>query len=449
MRFAGCAEAFRRRIPVLFLVTALTGTGSAALAQTADAQRWYEQGLAELRQGRAQQAQESFRRAVEADPSFAGAWLDLAIAAHAAGNVAQAEEFLGILESRFTLPDGLVRGVAALRVQIRETLTAAPATWAWSRSAQAAVGHDTNANAGLAVGDLTLTFPGGGITLPLAPEFRPRADTFASAHLAVEGAKRLAEGQIELSAAVRTRRNFAVHDFDTLELQSDIGYASNEPLFGGVLGPWLSGPWRVGAAMQHARLGGNALFNAASLSVAHVWRGRCDPQAAVELNVRRFPSAANLDGHLLWLGAGAFCPTEAPGPKAGWKVQGRVGHEWARNAYEAANGRPGGNTVHAELSLARQWAWQGEGGEHRVEAAAQWAGAWDSKGYSPLLGDNARRSIQRWQWGGSYTFPLGRWARAADGWVGILSYQKYLQRANLDLFRADGQTVQFAVRKAF
>lgn len=449
MRFAGCAEAIRSRIPGLLLAAALGSFGSAALAQTAEAQRWYEQGLTELRLGRFQQAQDSFRKAVEADPGFAGAWLDLALAAHAAGNVAQAEEFLGILESRFALPDGLSRGVEALRVRIRESLTAEPAHWNWSRTAQAGIGHDSNANAGLSASDLTLTFPGGGVTLPLAPEFRPRADAFAAAHVTLEGVKRLGEGQIEVSAAARAKRNFDVHDFDTLEFQSDVGYASKQPFLNGALGPWLSGPWRVGAAIQHARLGGHALFNAASLSAAHVWHGPCDPQAAIELNVRRFPSATNLDGHLLWLGAGAFCPSDAKGPKAGWKFQGRVGHEWARHAYEAANGRPGGNTIHGEISLARQWAWQGDAGEHRVEAVLQWATARDSKGYSALLADNASRRIQRWQWGGSYTFPLTRAAGTEDGWTGILSYQKYVQRSNLELFRADGQTLQLSVRKPF
>src|SRR5947207_12956528 len=89
VQFAGFAEAARRlfiALPVLAGVLAW----SQACAQTPEAQSWYSQGVRALDERRYADARAALLKAGAADPNFAGAWLDLAIAAPAAGHTVAA-----------------------------------------------------------------------------------------------------------------------------------------------------------------------------------------------------------------------------------------------------------------------------------------------------------------------------------------------------------------------
>lgn len=447
MRFAGCAEAARRHSLGLFLAAAVLASGPAL--GSPPAQRWYAEGVKALDEGRFADAQAALLKAVEADPGFAGAWLDLAIASHAAGDTVQAEEFLSILEARFVLPEPIAAGVAALRHSIRDQDPPGPLVWNWRAVAQGGAGYDSNANAGLAVNDLTLTLPGGGVSLPIASALKPQGDAYAVASLVVDGWRRHGTGQLEAGASLKARRNARVTEFDTLEAQASVGYASNAPAFEGVWARWLPGPWRVGAAVQQSRLGGSTLFNSFSLSGVHAWTQLpCSPQGSVEWTYRSFPTAPNLDSRLAWLGLGAACPSDKPGSRGGWNLHGRLGHEGAKNAFVSNQGRPGGDTWHVEAGITRHWRWAGPRGPQRLEALVQWAGARDTEGYSPLLANNARRHVQRATAGIAYTFPLVADA-GEDDWLGTVTVQGFRQTSNLGLFRLKGVAAQFTMQWAW
>lgn len=449
MRFAGFAEAARRLFSGLISVLAGVLAWSQACAQTPEARSWYSLGVQALDERRYADARTQFLRAVEADPTFAGAWLDLAIAAHAEGDTVQAEEFLTILEARFNLPPPIALGVANLRHAI-QAQRFAPAGWTWRTVFQGGAGYDNNANSGLARSDLTLTLPGGGVLLPLNPSLRPQSDSYAVASLGTEGSRPWRDGTVDVTASVKSRANASLREFDTLEALLGLGYLSSQPAFSGALGRWLPGPWRVGVTAQQLRLGGNALLNSVAFSAVHAWKDLpCTPRGGIEVDFRHFPVAPNLDSRLTWVSAGASCDSPWTGTSGRLNLQLRAGVEAARGNFTSDRGRPGDDTRHLELTMSHRWSWPGFNGTHRLEAQTQWARATDSQGYSPLLADNAPRRSSRLTAGMAYSVPLRPAGADEEGWVGTLALQAFRQRSNLEVFRVQGEVLQLTIQRTW
>lgn len=449
MRFAGFAEAARRLISGLLPVLAGTLAWSQACAQTPEAQSAYSEGVQALGERRYGEARAAFLRAVEADPSFAGAWLDLAIAAQAEGDTVQAEEFLTILEARFSLPPMIARGVRDLRQRIQAQRSAS-AGWRWRTVFQGGAGYDTNANTGLSRSDLTLTLPGGGVLLPLNPSLQPQSDSYAITSLSTEGSRQWRAGQVDVSASAKSRLNSRLHEFETVETLLGIGYTAGEPAFDGVWSGLLPGPWRVGITAQQLRLGGNALLNNVTFSALHAWKDLpCNPRAGLEFDIRHFPVAPNLDSRLAWVSGAASCDSPWAGTGGRLNMQMRAGWEAARGNFLSERGRPGDNTRHLELTVSHRWSWPGFNGTHRLEAQAQWAQALDTQGYSPLLSDNAPRRSRRTTAGLAYSVPLQPAGADEEAWIATLAVQGFRQRSNLEVFRVKGEVLQLTVQRSW
>jgi len=456
VRFAGFAEAARGLFIGLFLLAGSLAWRGAA-AQNPEAQSLYTQGLKAMQERRFDDARAALLKAVSLDPAFAGAWLDLAIATHAAGDIVQAEEFLTILETRFApLPESVAANVARLRSRIQEQTLAQASqagadAWRWRRVVQAGGGYDTNANAGLSLTDLTLTLPGGSVLLPLAPGLRPTPDRYATAGFAADGSRRHGRGQIEVAAGIRARNNADLNAFNTLEVLAGAGYSGEGPLFeNDSMAKWLPGPWRVGAVAQQLQVGNHVLLNSLMFSGVHAWAGApCSPQGSIDLDFRTYPAAPNLDSRTLWLTGGVACPS--PWKKYGGTLSAtlRLGYENARNDYESLTGRPGDDTRHLEATATHQWSWAGPNGTHKLDAQIQWAGAWDTRGYSPLLADNAAREVKRAAVGLVYNVPLEAGIADDKGWTANLALQAFRQRSNLEVFRLKGRVAQVTVQKSW
>lgn len=448
MPFAGFAEAARGLVIGLSVLAALAA-GGPAWAQNPEALDWYAKGLRALEASRYAQARADLLQAVQADPSFAGAWLDLAIATEADGDPVEAEEFLAILEARFDVPPAIEQKVAQLRDRINRHKTLAMRRWEWSATFQGGAGFDTNANAGLALSDITLTFPGGPIVLPIASTQMPRRDSYVANSVVTEGLRPAEGGQYEAAASIRSRVNDHLHGYDTVEMQGSVGYASAGPAFGGRV-PFAAGPWRIGVNVQQLRLGGSALMDAAAVTGLHAWLGvSCTPQAGAEFGMRHFPVAGNLDSHLYWLTGSATCETPWAGPGARATAQVRVGYESGRGDFETSGGRPGDDTRHLEFTLLQRWAWTGPRGPEKLEAQFQWAQAADTRGYSPLLASNAPRRLSRWTGSLSYTVPLPDLTLLGSGWMAVATAQAFRQRSNLELFRLKGEVIQLSLQKSW
>lgn len=464
MRFAGSASgAFRRALAACLLAAAVVT--APCHAQSPDALELYRQGLAALDAGRFHEARRLLLDAVDLNPDFPGAWLDLALATAGAGDLAQAEEFLDILEARFGLPDPIAGTVAGLRARLsaeREARRLAPsapvarspadpqtgagAAWQWRPEAQAAIGYDSNANAGLSLGDIALTLPGGSVVLPLDPGFRPRSDLYGLAQFGLTGRKSFDDDLLSADISLRHRRNLVERDFDTLELRAGFAFTSAGPLAGGV-GGLLPGPWRVSARVQQLRLGGSALQNAAQAGIEHVWPElACQPLAGLEFDYRVYPVARTLDARYLWLGLALRCPgLPLPGARQ-TLVELRAGHADARHE-SVTDGRPGGDTRHLELTLAHDWAWRAGPGDQRLRVRLQWEHARDSRGYSPLLADNAVRVVRRSA--ASFTWSLALDRFGAPRWRASLDFQRFRQDSTLALFELSGRVLQLGLQRSW
>ncbi|MEJ6021943.1 tetratricopeptide repeat protein [Ramlibacter sp. PS4R-6] len=446
MWFAGFAKAARGLVTALPVLASILGGGK-ALAQNDEALRWYTQGLQALEARRFSEARTLLQQAVQADPTFAGAWLDLAIAANADGDPVEAEEFLAILEARFAVPPVIAQRVSELRSVIQRRRNIEARAWVWSAMLQAGTGFDTNANAGLAQSDLTLTFPGGSVVLPIADTQRPRHDGYFASSMLVEGQRPSESGQYEVAASLRSRANAHLHAYDTIDFQTALAYAGGGPAFDGRV-PFVAGPWRVAATLQRLWLGNSTLLDSASFSAVHAWPSlRCTPQGGIELSVRHFPVASNLDSHLVWLTGSATCDSPWAGPGARTTAQVRVGYESGRGNFATPAGRPGDDTRHYEATLLQRWGWEGRQGNHRVEAQVQWARAEDTQGYSPLLASNAARRVSRWTGALSYSHPLGVLPVLGGGWLATGTLQAFRQQSNLELFRLRGEVIQLSLQK--
>lgn len=449
MPCAGRASRARRAVVALLLWAAASLVVAPSLAQSPAALERYRAGIAALEAHRYDEARETLLDVVALEPDFAGAWLDLALATAGAGDLAQAQEFLDILEARFTLPQPLAEGVAALRLRLTEALSQPEriTAWQWRRSAQTGLGFDTNANAGVALDALTLTLPAGLLELPLARSFRPRSDGFALASVAAAGTRPIGDGQIDVDLSLRGRRNFEEDDFDTLDLRAGFGWTIGGSPGGGDGEPARGdGPWRLSASLQHIRLGGSALGNSLGFAVDRAWPALpCRPTAGAEVDFRTYPVARTLDATMLWLGGAARCRGLVGAPeRSSFGVEARVGYAFARNGPGSTEARPGGDTRHLEIGASHEWYWVVRRGMRRLQAQFVWEHASDTDGYSPLLRSNRRRNVSRSVAGIAYSVPL---APVAGHPVELVfGAQWYRQRSNLELFRLSGEIYQLSLR---
>lgn len=491
MQCAGCVS----RVCLTLLAAAILGlpTGAGAQPLAAEvptlpsggnaANTTYEAALAALRAGQLQRARSLLLEVVRQSPQFAGAWLDLAIVTQALGDVVQAEEFLDLIERRFAVPPALQLTIAELRNRIRvaeraggPAPEAAPADVgpgaAATSSADAAGsaapqartpsaplrvqaqfggGYDANANAGLSATAISLTLPGGPISLPLADRFRPRGDAFNSAQLSAETTLRSptlqAWGitQIEWGGALRALSFRREDAFSTQEVQTSA--ALNVP-----------GPWRASVSAQHLRLGGLGFLSSAGGALRRAWpMAACQPQAALEWDRRRFETSPNLDSRLLWLGLQGLC-ADAQGPhRTSWQL--RLGHEAGltppAEGSPAPTSRPGTNTLHQEWAVVRRWAlpslpaaWVrafpgSSTAPPRLEAQAQWTHSRDTGPYSPLLSNNAARVVRRATVGLNLALPVG------PGWAVSAAAQGFRQSSNLQVFDSSGRLLMLQLQKTW
>lgn len=417
------------------------------------AQEVYEAGVKALAEHRYADARAALQEAVHADPSFAGAWLDLAIATEAAGDPVEAEEFLDILEARFKLPPVIALRVAQLRAQIhgRSAIAAnAPNAWRWKTQLQAGAGRDSNANSGLSLPDLTLTLPGGSVVLPVGQAQLPQADNYVLTSLAIEGLHSAQDGEWQVTGASRARANHHLHAYDTLELQAGGAFIGSRPAWGGPWAQVFPGPWRVGVSAQRLVLGGTTLLDSLSVTGVHAWTGAtCGPQAGVEVGARNFPSASNLDSSIVWLSGSALCDTPFLIERSTLTLQAKAGYESARHAYESALGRPGDNTRHLDVTALERWTRPGPFGAERMEVQFQWSSAHDTRGYSPLLASNEPRRLYRASVGLAYTMPLPSSQWAGDDWAVTAAAQAFRQTSNLEIFRVKGRILQLTLQKTW
>jgi len=190
----------------------------------------YEQALSALQKGNIDLAEKLLQDVVQLYPDWAGAWLDLSLIAYRKQQFAQAEEFLLILEQRFSpLPQGVQQAVQQLRSQLALHLKLSPTLSSdWTeRLAQTlqhqtavslGVGYDNNANAGLRFNSITLTLPDRNVDLTLAPTSQPISAAFVRAGVVHQTKLSFDKVDANFQIQMQARQYDGLPQFGNLEL---------------------------------------------------------------------------------------------------------------------------------------------------------------------------------------------------------------------------------------
>jgi len=397
-----------------------------------DPDQLYQLGLQALAGRQPELARQAFERVVTARPEFAGAWLDLALATFQSGDVVAAVEHLEYLRSQFSLPPALAAQVSAWLNQWQKTPHVSPATAdsadsaGWVGDLHLAVGHDSNANNGLARGQITLSLPTGNTLFDLDNAYRPRSDQFALANITLGGpSMALGRGRVSPLLLLRSKQLATESDFSTLDLQPGLVYQHPAGGQGG-------GNWQAHLMAQHYRLGGKSLFNGLRLSAQRnqPWQA-CQASASADLEARAHLRVPSLGGTLLGLGAGLWC--RLPG-SASLSATAKAGFDHARLD------RAGGSSRSAEWQLRYE---QALSPTQSLQFGWQHTRTTDQAGYSPLLQDNAARNLQR------STLSLSLRQVIAPAWEARLSLEHFVQRANLALFEQRGSLLMLGLAYRF
>lgn len=364
----------------------------------------------------------AFERVVLMQPDNAGAWLDLAIASSASGNLTSALGYLDYIEAQFNPPPALRPLIGALRNRIAsQSRTLSP----WRMQAEAMVGIDSNANSGLQSSVVPLTFGAQRIDMVLDPSFHARSDHFMLAGASAGYRRQLGENQLEIMMAARQRTYLHEHDFSALDLSAGAGLRHATAL----------GETSVWGYVEHLSLGGKPLLRNLRM-VAQIERPYlgCRIGFSTEAEWRRYVSPSTLDANLLWGQAGVACDWVARRLPVQTTLISRIG-------FDAPIGnRPGGDTRHGELiaQIAAPLAWGG-----RAELSTTLATTRDTEGYSALLENNAVRHLDRRNTRLLITVPLTTSTEA----LMLAENNRFL--SNLALFRQSGNSFSIGLRHQF
>lgn len=375
-------------------------SSEAGCLKSAPFHAWW--GATLLALGRPVEAVEPLERALLEDPDLPGAELDLAQALAQAGDTASARAFLSAMRRRPDLPLPIGSAIdrqldlLSLPAQIAGAITQG---WQYRLQLSALGGADSNLNNAPATSEITLTFPQGNVTLPLAPSSLARSGGALMGTAQWQGLRVRGDSLWVLQAELRARET---SHSDTNYQQADIAAT------------WLQAPvaprqWVVRLAATDLHYGGTNLVRATRGTVQYQWDslnaaaatgpwpevlGGCRPAASLELEDRRYPASSILNGVYEGGAFGWLC-RRSTSAQAGealtadtsfYSLQARVGTD-----HPLEDGRPGGSFKREEIRA--QW----EGpllSKGRIGALWTSTRQSDREAYSPLLGDVPRRTLR-------------------------------------------------------
>lgn len=379
-------------------------------------------------------AGEALERALLIDPDLPGAQLDYAQALLAQGDAASALGLLRQLQSRPDLPPHLQ---ALLK---RELGATDPSAWRTQWIVSSALGADSNLNNGPAAAELTLSFPQGPVTLPLADRNRPRGGAIWLNTLRWQGARQEQEQLWLVQAQVQARAT--AHSSATGYVQTDL------------MAHWLQAPeapaqWIARAGVGRVDFGGQQLLHGARASLLRQWtlpspdtqaaqQGRgwaslapCRPGLGLEVEQRRYPASAELNGvytgALLSVQCGSGAAADAPGTAGLVHQQAGLQLRWGRD-HASSPARPGGRYQRAELRAH----WEGRLGAMRLNADYGYTHQGDQTGYSPLLSHQRVRQTDRHSLRLEVSRPLPR--NQWNGAEAFAAFEANAQGSNLEAF---------------
>jgi len=375
-------------------------------------------GAAQLNTGQLSDALESLERALLLEPANGAAQIDYALALFEAGQLFAALEINARLLGREDLPTGLQAG---LRQRQRDWRRLTRQT---EGQLDVLAGYDNNLNGGPADDRLTLTLSGEPVLLELNPEFAPVSGPFTNLRAGARFRQLTPDAQHNISGDVRGRVSE--------DTESDILQFSGRYAF---IRPDEYHAFQIQAGVNHLFFGGSELFTASDVGFVYQPAGdaSCRPEFTLALQHQHFHEQSQLDALESRVTAGGICRQPAMGGTPGTQ---RLAFTMGLLANEnVEDGRPGGDRQGWQLNFD----WQHPLFKGSLRTQLNHTRLKDSKGYSPVLANNA----ERWQ---NRSFILFQYREPVEifGRDSILMVNLYhqQQRSNIELFRNNDTTVE-------
>lgn len=413
----------------------LTRLDSRREACIADASFLALLGALWLEQGDASQALLWLERSLMLEPSTPAAQADHALALAALGERTAARELLQRWAQRSDVPavlrarlEAAARGSSAPRAGVHPSAAGSRVgSLTWRRTLSVLRGHETNLDHSPRLAEITLSTPDGPVNLPLAVPLEPRRGAAWAAEAALQALYSpdpgtLWQGGIQFGGRHAEREP----ETDTRQVQ----FAASQ---------WRQhAGWRsqLQAAVQRVAGPLNEPYNTYTLGAAaeREWNG-CWSRLGLDVEWRRQDKTRLIDSQTAALQTGLNCRSGAmPGWVGGIAL--RIGVDSPRFAE-----RPGGRQSQSSLGL-RAGGPLGWG--LRIEGSARATWLLDREGYSPLLGDNARRRQHQQHLALELSRPLP--ALYVSGLDLVFQVQHLAQSSNLVLFRRSGRSVFAGLR---
>lgn len=387
-----------------------------------DAQFFNLLGVLQLKQKHYAAASTSFERAVLIEPSNAGSWMDLAIATLESGNYEVAQSYFDYIELNFNPPDAVKRLIGSYKKRIQ---LAQQVSRNWQNIMEFQVGRDTNANSGLQSAFIPITLEGDKVNLPLDPAFKARADNFAQLGIGTKYRRVFSTKSYEFGFSAKHRGYKNEHAFTSTDFASNIGVQSSIPL--GLVGVNVYGDFN---SLNGKGLMRNTRFSA---SLERAWR-KCRYGFGVEVEWRRYVTLSGLNANVSWAQLAGACEQLVADIPLQIALITRIGID------KPVAARAGGVTRRREMLF--QFGTR-LSPRIQLDLSVNFSNAYDSEGYSPLLENNANRTLYRRNYRAQLTTPV-----STDLDL-FLKVDRNLINSNLLLFVQSGNTFNLGLVRRF
>ena len=364
-------------------------------------------------QRRYAEAAEHLERSLLLNPTALIAAFDYSVALAGTGDLSAATSLLEQLLQREDLPASVKTELVAAQTKLAGTLGTTPVQpgWQTQQTLSLRLGHETNMLGSPRLDSLTLTTPGGDVTLPLETGSGPTGGHYLRTDWRVDATHTQHNGrQWTLSAAAQHRQVPSLRAANSTQLEAQLETLPSSQHPGG--GAWLN------LNTSHLQTPGGTLYKTHTALGGWAWGHAQHLRAGAEWQARHLVSNPLLSGtytgaHLRWHQQG-YNNTH-------WQLHARLGTDHPNNPT-----RPGGQQHLAAVRAAVRWQlWLLE---------AEWQRTSDRAGYSPLLDNNRVRQTTRNLLRVERTFPFGPPNHNLQSVVGV---ERYWQSSNLQIFKTN------------
>lgn len=380
-------------------------------------------------EGRFAEAFPLLERQVMLNADDVAAWIDYAHVVDALGRHDEARAIREFIAQELKVDEDTRKRLAALGPRVAPLIPAHQ----WRGEINLLTGHESNANAGPSVREVTFSLPGEApFTWSLSDQSLPKSSASHLIEARLESTHALGNG-VGLSTHVdwRQRNTPDAPGAGSRQWQADATLS-----FGASTTADSARQWLLSASALDYDYGSTTLFRRQRLSLGLDQRfglqslTPCRLQSTLEHEWRQHPAQNGLVSRLEAIQTAAVC---AQG-KHRWMALARVGVDRPQDE------RPGGDQLRRDFSIGYRFDLERWG---QVEVQAAYSASRDSEVYNELFG-MTRRRISRTQ------LYLNYMSEPFYGnWQAIARAEIFRQRANISLFQMRGNSVHLGLRYSF